>query len=95
MELSEASKNVISYCKKVYSKNEKLLKKGFTPETNNVMEQLFSLISDIITQARSFKIESGLYNFCCNLFSFFNKNCFNSDEWKEFTPVDRAKIKFG
>jgi hypothetical protein len=34
-----------------------LLTKGFTPETNNVMEQLFSLISDIITQARSFKID--------------------------------------
>jgi len=44
IELSKASEKVISYIKKVYSKNKKLLKKGFTPETNNVMEQLFSLI---------------------------------------------------
>ena len=50
---------MISYIKKVYSQNEKLLKKGFTPETNNVMEQFFSLISDIITQARSFKNNDG------------------------------------
>jgi hypothetical protein len=42
MELSKASNKVISYIKKVHSKNEKLLKKGFTPETNNAMEQFFS-----------------------------------------------------
>ncbi|MCD4845060.1 MAG: transposase [Methanosarcinales archaeon] len=95
VELSKASKKVISYIKKVYSKNEKLLKKGFTPETNNVMEQLFALISDIITQARSFKKNEGLSNFCYNLFVFFNKNCFNTGEWKGFSPLDRAKIKFG
>lgn len=95
MELSKASEKVISYIKKVYSKNEKLLKKGFTPETNNVMEQLFALISDIITQARSFKNNDGLSNFCYNLFVFFNKSCFNTGEWKDFSPLYRAKIKFG
>lgn len=94
IELSKASEKVISYIKKVYSQNEKLLKKGFTPETNNVMEQLFSLISDIFTQARSFKINKGLYNFCCNLFTFFNRSCFKTGEWKGFSPIDRAKIKF-
>ena len=31
--------------------------KGFTPETNNVMEQLFSLVDDVINQARSFQPE--------------------------------------
>ena len=94
IELSKASEKVISYIKKVYSQNEKLLKKGFTPETNNVMEQLFSLISDIFTQARSFKINKGLYNFCCNLFTIFNRSCFKTGEWKGFSPIDRAKIKF-
>jgi len=95
IELSKASEKVISYIKKVYSKNEKLLKKGFTPETNNVMEQLFSLMSDIFTQARSFKINDGLYNFCCNLFISFNRSCFKTGKWKAFSPIDRAKIKFG
>ncbi len=95
MELSKAFDKVISYIKKVHSKNEKLLKKGFTPETNNAMDQIFSLISDIINQARSFKINDGLSNFCYNLFVFFNKSCFNSGKWKGFSPLNRAKIKFG
>jgi hypothetical protein len=86
---------VISYIKKVYSQNGKLLKKGFTPETNNVMEQLFSLISDIFTQARSFKINDGLYNFSSNIFAFFNRSCFKTGEWEGFSPIDRAKIKYG
>ena len=67
MKLSKASKKVVAYMKEIFAKNIKNLEKGFTPETNNVMEQLFSLINDVMNQARSFKINEGLANFCYNL----------------------------
>jgi len=54
MDLSKASKNVVSYAEKIYFNNRKLPEKGFTPETNNVMEQLFSLRKDVMNQARLF-----------------------------------------
>ncbi len=34
------------------------------------MEQIFSLISDVVDKARSFKTDSGLTNFCYNLFTY-------------------------
>jgi hypothetical protein len=81
--------------KEIYSKNIKNLKKGFTPETNNVMEQLFSLINDVMNQARSFKINDGLANFCYNLFVSINNRIYNTGLWKGFSPLQRAKIKYG
>jgi hypothetical protein len=64
LELSKASHKAISYAKEIFVKNIGFLKKGFTPETDNTMEQIFSLIGDIIDKARSFKTDSGLTNFC-------------------------------
>ncbi len=81
--------------KEIYIKNIKNLEKGFTPETNNVMEQLFSLINDVMNQARSFKINKGLTNFCYNLFTIINNKIFNTGLWKGFSPVQRARIKYG
>ena len=95
MDLSKASENVVSYAEKIYFNNRKLLEKGFTPETNNVMEQLFSLINDFMNQARSFKIVNGLANFCYNLFVSVNKRCFNTGAWRGLSPLNRAKIKYG
>jgi len=95
MDLSKASKNVVSYAEKIYFNNRKLLEKGFTPETNNVMEQLFSLINDVMNQARSFKIVNGLANFCYNLFASLNKRCYNTGTWRGYSPISRAKIKYG
>jgi len=95
MKLSEASKKVIKYIEEKYLDNRKLLENGFVPETNNVMEQLFSLIDDIIYQARSFKNESGLKNFFANLFCLFNKRAFNTGPWRGYSPIERAKAKFG
>ena len=95
MELSQASQKVVAYVKKIYFKNLELLKAGFTPETNNAMEQLFSLINSFIEQARSFKTRFGLSNFCYNLFTSMNKRRFNTGEWSGFSPLDRAKFKFG
>ena len=69
--------------------------KGFTPVTNNTMEQTFSLISDIIENARSFKIESVLANFCYNLFTYFNNRYFDTGKWKRFSPLMRAKFLYG
>jgi hypothetical protein len=95
IKLSQASEKAIKYVKKIYFKNSELLKEGFTPETNNAMEQLFSLINSFIEQARSFKTKSGLSNFCYNLFASMNKRRFNTGKWRGFSPLDRAKLKFG
>jgi hypothetical protein len=84
-----------TYVKNIYFKNIELLKEGFTPETNNTMEQLFSLINSFIEQERSFKTKSGLSNFCYNLFASMNKRCFNTGKWSGFSPLGRAKLKFG
>ncbi len=75
---SQALEKIIKYVKNIYFKNIELLKEGFTPETNNTMEQLFSLINSFIYQARLFKTKSGLSNFCYNLFASMNKQCFNT-----------------
>jgi hypothetical protein len=95
IDLSKASEKVVSYIEKIYFNNRKLLEKGFTPETNNVMEQLFSLIDDVINQARSFKINNGLANFCYNLFTSLNNRRFNTGPWRGYSPISRAKIKYG
>ncbi|MEA1999748.1 MAG: transposase [Euryarchaeota archaeon] len=92
---SRASKKIIKHVKNIYFKNIGLLKEGFTPETNNTMEQLFSLVNSFIEQARSFKTKFGLSNFCYNLFTSTNKRCFNTGKWSGFSPLDRAKLKFG
>ena len=73
LELSKASHKAISYAKEIFTKNISFLKKGFTPETDNTMEQIFSLIEDVVDKARSFKTDSGLTNFCYNfLFTLTN-----------------------
>ena len=95
MELSEASCDAISYAKKVFLKNKDLLKEGFTPETDNTMEQIFSLICDIINAARSFKSSSGLASFCFNLFTYFNKRSFCTGKWRGFSPLIRARFQYG
>ncbi|MDP4227951.1 MAG: transposase [Bacteroidota bacterium] len=95
LELSEASHKAISYAEEIFMKNVSFLKKGFTPETDNTMEQIFSLICDIVDKARSFKTDSGLTNFCYNLFSYFNKRCFSTGKWKGFSPLMRARFQYG
>ena len=44
--LSYTSREAMKYAAEVYGKNRKLLEKGFVPETNNTMEQLFSVFND-------------------------------------------------
>lgn len=95
LKLSEASKNAISYAKEIFSKNKDLLKEGFIPETDNTMEQIFSLICDIINVTRSFKSSSGLANFCYNLFTYFNKRSFCTGKWRGFSPLIRARLQYG
>jgi hypothetical protein len=59
--LSHASSRAMDYLCEVYRKNRKLLEKGFTLETNPVMEQLFSFINDFAFMCKSFRIEDGAY----------------------------------
>jgi hypothetical protein len=72
LELSKVSHKAISYAKEIFVKNIGFLKKGFTPETDNTMEQIFSLIGDVIDKARLFKTDSDLTNFCYNLFHLYS-----------------------
>ena len=95
LRLSEASHKAISYAKEIFTKNVNLLKKGITPETDNTMEQIFSLIGDVVDKARSFKTESGLANFCYNLFTYFNKRYFRTGKWRGYSPLMRAKFQYG
>jgi hypothetical protein len=95
LELSKASHKAIFYAKEIFEKNISFLKKGFTPETDNTMEQIFSLIGDIVDKARSFKTDSGLTNFCYNLFFYFNKRCFRTGKWAGFSPLTRARFQYG
>ncbi len=94
-ELSRASQKAITYAKEIYRKNRLLLEKGFTPETNNVMEQLFSVIDNFVDQARSFKATFSTVNLFYNLFVSMNRRCFNTGDWKGFSPINRAKMKYG
>lgn len=93
--LSKASQKVVKYVTSVYHKNRMLLEKGFVPETNNVMEQLFSFIADFVTQARSFKRKPSLKNFFSNLFSLGNKRVFNTGLNRGLSPLDQAKLHPG
>jgi hypothetical protein len=78
--LSYASRKAMDYLSEVYRKNRKLLEEGFTPETNNMMEQLFSFINDFAFMCGSFKIEDGLKNWASNLFLLMNHRPFNTEE---------------
>jgi len=94
LELSKASLKAISYAKEIFKRNVDHMMKGFTPVTNNTMEQTFSLIRDIIENVRSFKTESGLANFCYNLFTYFNNRYFATGKWRGFSPLMRAKLLY-
>lgn len=93
--MSKALKSVMKYVEQIYKKNRKMLEKGFIPETNNVMEQLFSLIDDIVYQARSCKTRSGMKNFFANLFCLFNRRAFNTGDWRGYSPLERAIVRPG
>ena len=87
---TEASRQAVIYLQKTYKKNRKFLEKGFVPETNNVMEQLFSFINDFVYQARSFKTVSGLKNWAANMFSVWNHRKFNTGNHRGMSPLDIA-----
>lgn len=87
---TEASRQAMIYLKEAYEKNRKYLEKGFVPETNNVMEQLFSFINDFVYQIKSFKILSGLKNWAANMFSIWNHRKLNTGNHKGEAPLDVA-----
>ena len=88
---TEASIDAMTYLEKTYKKNRKFLEKGFVPETNNVMEQLFSFIDDFAYQARSFKIVSGLKNWAANMFMVWNYRPFNTGYHRGEAPIEIAR----
>ena len=87
---SEASDNALTYLEKTYKKNRRYLEKGFEPDTNNVMEQLFSFINDFVFQAKSFKREWSLLNWISNLFHIWNHRPFNTGPNRGISPIQIA-----
>ncbi|KXB00249.1 hypothetical protein AKJ41_04225 [candidate division MSBL1 archaeon SCGC-AAA259O05] len=61
--------------------------KGFVPSTNNIMEQIFSFISDFTYQAKSFKTKSGLKNWAANMFINWNHRKFNTGKHSGLPPL--------
>lgn len=88
---TEASREAMIYLENIYKKNRTFLEKGFVPETNNVMEQLFSFINDFVYQAKSFKIISGLKNWAANMFLVWNHRAFNTGNNRGWAPLEVAK----
>ena len=91
-DLSRTSEKAMKYLKDKYKKNRKLLEKEFLPETNNVMEQLFSFINDFVFQARSFKTLSGLKNWASNLFQTWNEREYNTGRFAGLSPLDISRL---
>ena len=91
-DLSRTSKKAMKYLKDKYKKNRKLLEKDFLPETNNVMEQLFSFINDFVFQVRSFKTLSGLKNWASNLFQTWNEREYNTGKFSGLSPLDISRL---
>ena len=85
--MSYTSREAMKYAAEVYVKNRKLLEKGFVPETNNTMEQLFSIINDFAILCRSLKIHSGLINWTSNLFLLTNHMSFNTGLNRGLSPL--------
>jgi len=92
--LSRQSFKAMDYVKKVYRKNRKLLEKGFLPETNNCMEQLFSFINDFAFQSRSFKTNGGLTSWASNLFLWLNHRSFNTGKNRGFSLLMLASNSY-
>ena len=93
IDLSPVVMRTYRYVKRKYFSNRKLFEKNIMPETNNIMEQIFSTIKDFILQCRSFKLISGLRNFIAILFHTKNSEAFVSgkhrgkDEFKQIVSA--------
>jgi hypothetical protein len=92
--LTTTSENAMKFIEEAYKKNKKILMSGFVPETNNVMEQLFSFINDFVYQIKSFKIRSGLKNWAANMFSIWNTREFNTGNFRGLSPLDISEYKY-
>jgi len=86
--LTTTSENAMEFIENVYKKNKKILMSGFVPETNNVMEQLFSFINDFVYQIKSFKIFTGLKNWASNMFLIWNNREFNTGNYRGLSPLE-------
>jgi hypothetical protein len=89
--LSRASRKAMDCVSEVYRKNRKILERGFVPETNDVMEQLFSFINDFALLCRSFKVELGLKSWASNLFLLSNHRPFNTGMRRGLSPLQASK----
>lgn len=93
-DLTTTSEIAMEFVEKTYMKNKKILMSGFVPETNNVMEQLFSFINDFVYQIKSFKIRSGLKNWASNMLSIWNSREFNTGNYRGLSPLEISEYKY-
>lgn len=91
--LTTTSENAMEFMEEAYKKNKKILMSGFVPETNNVMEQLFSFINDFVYQVKSFKIFTGLKNWASNMFLIWNSREFNTGNYRGLSPLEIWEYK--
>jgi hypothetical protein len=89
---SEASDYAFNLLCEVYKKNREFLEKGFEPDTNNVMEQIFSFINDFVFQAKSFKRTESLKNWAANMFHIWNNRAFNTGPNRGLTPLQISGV---
>jgi hypothetical protein len=92
--LTTTSETAREFMEEVYKKNKKILMSGFVPETNNVMEQLFSFINDFVYQIKSFKLLTGLKNWASNMFLIWNTREFNTGNYRGLSPLDIWEYKY-
>jgi len=94
-EISIVVKKAYKYVLGKYYSNRSLFEKNITPETNNIMEQIFSTTKDFVIQCRSFKIVSGLKNWAANLFHIKNSSQFKTGINRGRSPLDINASKRG
>ena len=71
-------------------RDQKSLRKGFEPDTNNVMEQIFSFINDFVLQIKSFKKRWAMENWAANMFWIWNHRPFNTGPNRGYSPIKLA-----
>lgn len=89
----EFKKEIREFLENKYRKNKEYLEAGFVPDTNNVMEQIFSFFEDFAHRVKSFKIVTGLKSSTANLSHKWNHREFNTGKHAGRSPISISQGK--
>ncbi len=84
---------LIDFLEKKYEKNRTYLEKGYLPDTNNIMEQLFAFLESATHRLKSFKTLFGLKSWVSIQFYSWNNREFYTGNHAGFTPLEIDKSK--